>query len=193
MLEQPELIKSLLLGRLPAVEAPGEPRPQHRIRHWKDWHQLPEPWVGHLDQARILFVSSNPSIGGKVPADFATATPPTHLVTARSKNEKIIHRFEWAFDDYMIDGVRHLDEKKAVRYWSSVKLRAKELLPKGDLRPGWDYASRKSCGASHSPRREWQSRRQCVNRYLASTLGAGPAIVDTSLSVRTLAGRLGRC
>jgi hypothetical protein len=34
--------------------------PDDRIRHWKDWHQLPEPWAGHLDQARILFVSSNP-------------------------------------------------------------------------------------------------------------------------------------
>ena len=28
-----------------------------------DRFQLPEPWSGHIEQARVLFISSNPSIG----------------------------------------------------------------------------------------------------------------------------------
>jgi hypothetical protein len=152
-----------------------------RRKHWKTWHQLPEPWVGHLDKARILFVSSNPSIGGEVPPDFATAEPPKR-VTARRSDDAIIHRFEWAFDDYMTDGVRHLGEKKAVRYWVSVKRRAEELLPEGDLRPGWDYALTEVVRCkSRSEKGVASAVEQCVPLYLKRTLELSPAVVIVAL------------
>lgn len=40
--------------------------PSERLARWREAHQLPEPWDGHLENAPILFVSSNPSISGSV-------------------------------------------------------------------------------------------------------------------------------
>jgi len=34
---------------------------EERLGRWREAHQLPEPWDGHLETAPILFVSSNPS------------------------------------------------------------------------------------------------------------------------------------
>jgi len=153
-----------------------------RIENWKDWHQLPEPWVGHLDRAPILFVSSNPSISNPVPRNFRTASPPAGRVTARWKNDKIIRRFERAFDDYMDDGVRFRGEKGVVRYWASVKQRAIELLPKSDLEPGVDYALTEVVRCKTLS--EWgvgSAVQECAPRYLQTTLEQSPAVVIVSL------------
>jgi hypothetical protein len=150
--------------------------PDDRIRHWKDWHQLPEPWAGHLDQARILFVSSNPSIGGEVPRNFRTAQPPTGRVTARWQNDGIIRRFERAFDDYMDDGTRHRGEKRVVRYWASIKRRAIELLPAG-VEPGVDYALTEVVRCkSRSEKGVGRAVETCVPNYLKTTLELSPAV-----------------
>lgn len=156
--------------------------PTDRVRHWRDWHQLPEPWVGHLEQARILFVSSNPSIGGEVPRNFRTASAPTGRVTARWKSDKIIRRFERAFDDYMDDGTRHRGDSRSVRYWVSVKRRAMELLPAGDLRPGVHYALTEVVRCkSRSEKGVGKAVQECSPRYLKKTLELSPAVVIVSL------------
>jgi hypothetical protein len=156
--------------------------PDDRVRHWRVWHQLPEPWVGHLDQARILFVSSNPSIGGEVPPDFKTAAPPAGRVTAQWQNDKIIRRFERAFDDYMDDGVRHRGAKGVVRYWASIKRRAMELLTTGDLEPGVDYALTEVVRCkSRSEKGVSRAVEECVPNYLKTTLDLSPAVVIVAL------------
>jgi hypothetical protein len=98
--------------------------------------QLPEPWVGQLDVAPILFVSSNPSIGKDAHA------------TGSSTRDQVWDSHHLAFGGgsrpYIVDGVKTTDLRgrpiKRVRYWSSIRARAGELMPDREVRPGTDYA-----------------------------------------------------
>ena len=101
-----------------------------------DSFQLPEPWVGQIDVAPLLFVSSNPSIGKD---DHATGS---------SLPDEVWESHHLAFGGgtraYILDGVKTTtrDGKpiKTVKYWSSVRARARELLPAKTVLPGTDYA-----------------------------------------------------
>lgn len=112
---------------------------QHQIeRHGASSYahfQVPEPWVGQIDVARILFVSSNPSIGKD-----------DHACGAES-DAVIWNSHHYAFGGsghqaYIVDGVYTTDKNgqriKAVRYWSWARRRAFELIP--NAVPGRDYA-----------------------------------------------------
>jgi len=97
--------------------------------------QVPEPWVGRIDVASVLFVSSNPSIGKDEHACGATS------------NQEIwdSHHFAFGGDGhraYIKDGIYTTDASgqtiKAVRYWSWARRRAMELLPSPI--PGTGYA-----------------------------------------------------
>jgi hypothetical protein len=157
-------------------------------------HQLPEPWVGHLTKAPILFVSSNPSIRGEISAE-GLAAPTRDGITWDTTDEEIVDRFENAFDRYMVDGVRSIGAKRATRYWSSIKRRAQELIPHRPVRPGHDYAltevvrckSRAEIGvAEASP--------ECTDRYLITTLALSGACVVVGIGAyarRALASRFG--
>jgi hypothetical protein len=98
--------------------------------------QVPEPWVGQVDVAPILFVSSNPSIGKD-----------DHSCGSTSDNT-IWESHHLAFGDgsrpYIIDGVwttnAEGEKLKRVRYWSWIKKRAQELIPDRSVIPGVDYA-----------------------------------------------------
>lgn len=63
-----------------------------------DSFQLPEPWVGQIDRAPILFVSSNPSIGDD---DHANGSTPDELIWQS-------HHFAHGGGDrkYILDGIR---------------------------------------------------------------------------------------
>lgn len=100
-----------------------------------DLFQVPEPWVGQIDVARILFVSSNPSIGKE---DHAQGASP---------DVDIWESHHFAFGGgghraYITDGAYITDREgrriKAVRYWSWARRRAMELIPMAV--PGTDYA-----------------------------------------------------
>ena len=91
-----------------------------RIARWREAHQLPEPWVGRLAEAPILFVSSNPSIRGQITAE-GLAAPTRDGLTWDAPDDEIVDRFENAFDKYMVDGVRWIGATRATRYWSSIK------------------------------------------------------------------------
>jgi hypothetical protein len=144
--------------------------PVTRIARWRQAHQLPEPWVGHIAKAPILFVSSNPSIRGEITPE-GLAAPTRDGITWHTTDEQIVDRFENAFDKYMVDGVRSIGAKRATRYWSSIKRRAQELIPDRPVRPGHDYAlteivrckSRSEVGVA-------EAARTCTERYLRSTL-----------------------
>lgn len=97
--------------------------------------QVPEPWVGELDVAPILFVSSNPSIGED-----------RHAVGAAS-GETLWESHHFAFgggkSHYILDGIYTTttagDKLKKVAYWVAVRARARELI--ADAVPGRDYAT----------------------------------------------------
>src|SRR5256885_16253549 len=38
---------------------------EQRLERWRSEHHVPEPWVGHLETAPLLFLSSNPSLAGR--------------------------------------------------------------------------------------------------------------------------------
>jgi uracil-DNA glycosylase len=96
--------------------------------------QLPEPWRGQIDNARILFVSSNPSIGDD------------RYALSSSADEQVWESQHLAFGGgsrpYILDGIRTTKTDGSpltvVRYWSSIRARARELLP--NAVPGEDYA-----------------------------------------------------
>lgn len=92
--------------------------------HYPGDFQPPTPWVGKLSQTRILFIGSNPSIGGK-----------EHYPTTDWSDRDLIDFFDDAFEGNhpqikagiyapRADG----SYSKGVRPWAGVRARAKELL-----------------------------------------------------------------
>lgn len=96
--------------------------------------QLPEPWRGQIDNARILFVGSNPSIGDD---RYALQSSPEWQAW-----ESQHLAFGGGSRPYIIDGIKTTKSNgspdRVVRYWSSIRARARELIP-GAI-PGKDYA-----------------------------------------------------
>ncbi|MDE2481307.1 MAG: GNAT family N-acetyltransferase [bacterium] len=98
--------------------------------------QLPEPWVGRIDVAPLLFVASNPSIGDDAHALLS------------SSDDELWESHQLAFGGsrraYILDGIRTTRPDgtplKSVHYWASVRARARELFGLRDVRPGSDYA-----------------------------------------------------
>lgn len=159
------------------------------MRHWLRFHQLPEPWVGRLERARILFVSSNPSIGGSVPEDPEAAPDRPHLVTRLRPDEAIVERQSNAFSHYMEDGTREIGAG-VTHYWAAIKQRALELLPA--VIPGDDYAITevvrcKSKDEAGVP----QARDFCSDLYLRRTLelSAARVIVGVGAQARRVLPR----
>ena len=87
---------------------------------------VPEPWCGHIDTAPILFVSSNPSI-------FAAERFPTQSWSAADTADYFERRFD-ADAGYISPKTYN-----GVRFWSSVRARAREILGR-DATPGIDFA-----------------------------------------------------
>jgi uracil-DNA glycosylase len=142
-----------------------------RKREWRSLHQLPEPWVGHIDRAKILFVSSNPSIGG-----IRSPHTAAHRNGWAVSDESMFDTFERAFETYITDGKR-LDGK-VVRYWACIKKRAEELIPQRRVKPGIDYAITEVVRCkSKSEQGVADAADACVERYLDRTLGVSSAVV----------------
>jgi hypothetical protein len=138
----------------------------------------PEPWNGHLADAKILFLSSNPS------AAEPGVEPAPYDVTSQSSDDALIALFDGAFDVglpriengvYWVDvnGQRHA----AVSYWASVRARAEEILGRPPV-PGIDYALTEvvHCGSRKEHEVE-HALDQCVDRYLEPVLSISSARV----------------
>jgi hypothetical protein len=133
--------------------------------------QLPEPWVGHIETAPLLFVASNPSIGNDA-----------HSLRC-STDQKIWESRVELFDDssgYTRRGIyaTYPDgtvEKKHVRHWAFVRNRARELLQRAP-RPGIDYALTE---IAHCKTRDEigvaQCAAFCAERYLKKIMNVAPA------------------
>jgi hypothetical protein len=101
-------------------------------------YHIPEPWSGDIVNASILFISSNPSYAN---GEFY----PTYSWPDPIKADYFINRFKdrgygnsWVYKNKLLrsDGI----QGKSVRYWSSIKKRAEELLGREAV-PGKDYCN----------------------------------------------------
>jgi hypothetical protein len=72
-------------------------------------HQLPEPWSGQLDQAPILFISSNPSLSGKKDDSYKQATMFWAGVKQRAK--ELLQREPQPGLDYALTEIVHCKSK----------------------------------------------------------------------------------
>jgi hypothetical protein len=138
-----------------------------------------EPWSGHLEQAPILFLSSNPSAGDPV------GPPTAGDLTASSDDEAILHVFDDAFEDGPWIGIHdgtHFRSANGrvggyVAYWGSCKARASELLGRPAV-VGVDYALTEvvHCSSQHEIGVR-SAAVECVPRYLRRVLGLSPAAI----------------
>lgn len=98
--------------------------------------QVPEPWVGQIDIAPILFIASNPSIGkddhSKGSATDEAIWDAHHLAFGGGSHQYIVAGTKTTSADGSV--------LKNVAYWSSVRARARELMPERDIEPGVHYA-----------------------------------------------------
>ena len=100
--------------------------------------QLPEPFSGEIDKAKILVISSNPAIDTSENEKYPTKTN-------EWKESEILDFFYYRFNKYIKDGIKSLryDEKynDYVRFWSSIKARVNEIYQVKKLKvdPGVNY------------------------------------------------------
>lgn len=137
--------------------------------------QVPEPWSGDLENAPILFLSSNPSIS------MSEKYPRSSW-----SDDKIIdffsHRFGGGLEGWTKDGKYTLLEEgsvyrsKGVRYWASARRRAIELFEKDDVHPGIDYAFSEIVHCkSHKEMGVKEAMPKCTGRYLKKIVACSGA------------------
>lgn len=134
--------------------------------------QVPEPWVGEITVAPILFVSSNPSIGED-----------RHALGSSSDDalwDSHHHAFGGGTREYVLDGIYSTtpegERLKKVAYWVAVRARARELIE--DAVPGRDYAltevvhckSERETGVA-------EAAAECGEMHLRRVLALSPAPV----------------
>ena len=146
--------------------------------------QVPEPWSGDVEHAPILFLSSNPTIDESGREEY-----PRWAWSEEWIADFFFHRFgggrkQWIDED----GIRSLQRDgswgKAVRFWTEVRSRARELLER-DVRPGVDYAltevvhckSRREMGVP-------EALPECARRYLQRVVKLSGARVLVTLGKR---------
>jgi hypothetical protein len=141
-------------------------------------HWIPEPWVGHLAEAPLLFVSSNPAGGGEPSSDPEDPS-------SASSDDVLLACQDGAFDEGQLPGIAegeylvdcHGTRGQWVRYWRWAKTCATDVFPKMPV-PGRDYALTEvvHCG-SPNEQGVWSALRTCTTRYLQPVLAASPADV----------------
>jgi hypothetical protein len=173
-----------------------------RLRRWPREHHLPEPWVGHLWSAPLLFLSSNPAgaprphevppdeqvtyalppeLQGKSADDFPSLRRPFQAPKWRWSYEEVFDRYTTLFDLW-VDGSDQrprvpvgLKRPKASPYWVSAKQQADALFRR-DTVPGVDYTLTEVVHCkSMKERGVGRARRECVPRYLRRLLRLSPA------------------
>lgn len=107
--------------------------------------QLPEPWNGDLENCKILFISSNPSINRKEKYPLREKWSKSDIY------DFFVNRFDnddnrknkWVKDELLpqllIDG-EYQEKKKYVRFWAAVRSIARVILDTKSTTAGKDYA-----------------------------------------------------
>lgn len=174
--------------------------PEDRQRRWRREHHLPEPWVGHIEAAAVLFLSSNPSLS-KV-RDQVEPAPAKPRVLERLRDayldqhpslrrafeapkwewqdDELQDRFEAAFEVWMDSGTRPIinaagELGRVVPFWRAVKEQSEVVLGREAV-PGRDYALTEVVHCKSQ--REVgvaAAMTECVSRYLRRVLALSPA------------------
>lgn len=137
--------------------------------------QVPEPWTGRLGEARLLFLSSNPSIS-------LVEEYPQGSVSDESIADFFHNRFDgqraepWVRDGNkfrMVDG----SYSRGAPFWSNVKKRAAEAYGR-EVEPGIDYALTEVVHCkSKAETGVVDAVDTCVDRYLSGILAVSGARV----------------
>lgn len=124
--------------------------------------QLPEPWNGHLNSCKLLFISSNPSIN-----------PEEYFPRTGWDDQNIIDFFLYRFDfehefvkKYLYPKLEGEYSTKWVRYWGFVRSVARQLLQYEPV-AGVDYAMTEvvHCKSLHE-KGVAEAMEECKRRYL---------------------------
>lgn len=178
------------IARCPVVELclqnPSEKHPCHKIVLSQSssslgTHQVPEPWSGHIEQAPILFLSSNPSIS--VAEEY-----PRWLWSDEAVEDYFANRFGGGSKTWISQGTRSLQRdgtyRQSVAFWAAVRQRAIELVER-DVVPGIDYALTEIVHCkSQGERGVAEAQEHCVPRYLQRVLELAGAKVVVVLGAR---------
>lgn len=164
----------------PGVEHPCQEIVSYQAAKGLDSFQVPEPWNGDIVNSLILFLSSNPSIS------FDEVYP------LRSwKDSELIDFFTFRFGQGQRQWTEHAKRPllkdgsygRAVKFWSSVKARATELLEREAL-PGIDYCIAEVVRCKSRDEVGVQSAKQeCSDKYLLRTLNTTNARVIVVLGI----------
>ena len=136
--------------------------------------QVPEPWSGQIDIARLLFISSNPSIDEQ--EDYPNGSWESHR-TGDFFQSRFIPASGWVKDGLYPRQRDGSWSENWVRFWASARGRSREILQrKAD--PGIDFAlteivhckSRKEYGVE-------EARDECSDRYLERVIALAAAKV----------------
>ena len=165
---------------------PASQHPCHTVANWygslpDGTTFYPEPWMGHLAVAPILFVASNPGAGmrGEMPDK-------ENWLTSADSTEELVTAADGAFDTGqrpgITDATHYVDRHgksvgRAIRYWSWCWGRAAELLQRPPA-PGVDYAITEAvhCG-SRGEEGVREAFATCTALYFDRVLAASPAKV----------------
>ena len=165
--------------------AKGNASPCHKIISTQEGvddktFQVPEPWRGRIDEAKLLFVSSNPSVNHE---DDSPATSAT--------DEEIIAYYQAGFAPQFpkigLKSGRFSDQH--VRFWASCRARAVEVLgrKKVEIKPGIDFAMTEIVHCkSRGEQGVVEARPMCVSLHFEATMRASAATVIVVLGKKTL-------
>ncbi len=141
-------------------------------------HWVPDPWVGHLTEAPLLFVSSSTAGGWDALSDPSGPN-------VASPDQDLLDWEDGGFDKGQLPGIAQgvypVDSQgkqgKPVRYWEWARARAEEVLPP-PVTPGVGYALTEVVHCeSIGEQPVWSALRTCATLYLERVLLASPARV----------------
>ena len=181
------------------------PSEESRRGRWHREHHVPVPWVGHLESAPILFISSNPNLSARDirKAEKVKILEPEPLPELREKRvedhpslRKPFRAAKWYWEpDEMIDlhednfevwvkddGVTPLSgssgRRPKVPYWEFAHDQSQHLICGRPVRPGHDYALTEVVHCKSAAEHGVKSALEpCVDRYLGAVVGHSPARV----------------
>lgn len=135
--------------------------------------QLPEPWSGDIVNAPILFISSNPAFSNT--ELYPLLTWPNPIIA-----DFFINRFKdrgpnysWVYKSRLLN--KNGTRGKSVRYWSSIKKRAEELLGRIAV-PGIDYCNTELVHCKSAGQIGVKSALpECIHKFNSGTIGISGA------------------
>lgn len=152
-------------------------------------YQVPEAWAGNLESARVVFLSSNPSIS-EDGADHGAGSPERYPRASWSDSDVIdfmTRRFDpetpYTLGDRFVcqDGTH---APRAVRFWSAIRQRATELLGY-PADPARDYVMTEVVHCkSKGERGVARAANHCNFRYLDRIMALSPAPVVVAVGAK---------